>query len=866
MLRWMVSSGLRFGRLAVAAAIGVVGIGVYQLQGAKVDVFPEFGPTSVQVQAEALGLSAQEVEQLITVPLEQDLLNGIPWLAHIRSKSMPGLSAIDLEFEPGTDLYQARQMVQERMTQAKALPNVGTPPVMVQPTSSTSRVALISLTSSTVSPMEMSVQARWQIRPRLMSIPGVANVSIWGQRDRQLQVQVDPDRLRTRHVTLTQLIESTGNALWVSPLSFVEASTPGTGGFVETPSQRLGVQHVQPITTARQLADVAVEGTTPRQLTIGDVATVREDHQPLIGDAGHDGTSGLMLVVERFPGADTAQVTRDVEDAMSAMAPGLPGITVDPTVFRPADYLTTALRNLGLVGVIALVGLLAGLGVVLLSWRTALVAALSITASVVTAAWVLELRGATFTTLTLLGLAAAVALVVDDAVGDVAEIRRRLRLGVSGRSGPGVASRPSVAAVAADVAIARRAPLLLTVVIVLLALLPLLSVGGLVGAFARPALASLALALGASVLVALLVTPALAVLLMGREGPVGAAPAERWAHRTFDRIAPAVIRRPVAVAIAAALLLAGGVAVVAVDGPGDTLPTLRDRNVLVRLRAAPGTALTEMQRVSGSVANELRSIPGVESAGAHAGRAISSDEIVDVNAAEVWLRIGADADYAATLAAVRSAVDGYPGLAGTVQTYAEDRVAAASTARVGGQAGSEDLVVRLSGVDLGVLRASAEEVRTILATVPGVLSPRVEAQASEPTVQIAVDLTAAQRHGLRPGDVRRETSTLVSGLTVGSLYEQQKIFDVVVWGDRPPARAWPACSRSSSTPLPADMSGSARWPVSQSPPRPRTSATTPCPAPSTSTPPSTDANWPRYRPRSPAGCAGWPCRTSTAPR
>ena len=244
----------------------MLGLGLYQLHDAKTDIYPEFGPTTVQVQAEALGLSAQEVEQLITVPLEQDLLNGIPWLAHIRSKSMPGLSAIDLEFEPGTDLYQARQMVQERMTQAKALPNVGTPPVMVQPTSSTSRVAMISLTSPTVSTMEMSVQARWQIRPRLMSIPGVANVSIWGQRDRQLQVQVDPDRLRTQQVTLTQLIESTGNALWVSPLSFVEASTPGTGGFVETPSQRLGVQHIQPITTAEQLADVAVEGASRHQL------------------------------------------------------------------------------------------------------------------------------------------------------------------------------------------------------------------------------------------------------------------------------------------------------------------------------------------------------------------------------------------------------------------------------------------------------------------------------------------------------------------------------------------------------------------------------------------------------------------------
>jgi Cu/Ag efflux pump CusA len=206
MISWLVGVGLKVARLVVAVAIGLLGVGVYQLSHAPVDVYPEFDPPAVQIRAEALGLSAQEVEQLITVPLEQDLLNGIPWLEHISSKSMAGLSAIDLHFEPGTDLQAARQMTQERMTQAKALPNVGTPPIMVQPTSSTSRVAMISMHSESVSLMQMSVLARWQIRPRLMSIPGVANVSVWGLRDRQLQVQVDPARLQSRKVTLTQLI------------------------------------------------------------------------------------------------------------------------------------------------------------------------------------------------------------------------------------------------------------------------------------------------------------------------------------------------------------------------------------------------------------------------------------------------------------------------------------------------------------------------------------------------------------------------------------------------------------------------------------------------------------------------------------
>src|ERR1700739_994562 len=255
---WIIGSGLRFGRLVVALAIGVLLIGIAQLPAAPGDVFPGFLPTSVEVQTEALGLSAAEVEQLITVPLEQDLLNGVPWLDKIHSASMPGLSAIDLTFQPGTDLYAARQQVQERMTQAHALPNVGSPPIMIQPTAASGRVAMIRLSPSSVSPIDMSVLARWKIKPRLMGVPGVANVAIYGQRDRQLQVQVDPKKLRAEHVSLTQVIETAGNALWVSPLTFVEASTPGTGGFFESAGQRVSVQHISPITTPAQLSAVPV--------------------------------------------------------------------------------------------------------------------------------------------------------------------------------------------------------------------------------------------------------------------------------------------------------------------------------------------------------------------------------------------------------------------------------------------------------------------------------------------------------------------------------------------------------------------------------------------------------------------------------
>ncbi|HZM15126.1 MAG TPA: efflux RND transporter permease subunit, partial [Candidatus Krumholzibacteria bacterium] len=280
MIRSILETSLKFRPLVVAIAAVVLGVGIARLNDMPVDVFPEILPVTVNVQTEALGLSAAEVEQLITVPIEADLLAGTPWVDVMRSESVPGLSSIELTFKRGTDPMDARQVVQERLTQAHALPNVSSPPQMLQPLSSTNRVMLIGLSSKTQSLIEMSVQARWTIRPRLMGIPGVANVAIWGQRERQLQVLADPERMRENNVSLIDVIKTAGNSLWYSPLTFLEASVAGTGGFIETPNQRIGVRHVLPITTAQDLAKVPVEGSTKR---LDEVATVVEDHQPLIG-------------------------------------------------------------------------------------------------------------------------------------------------------------------------------------------------------------------------------------------------------------------------------------------------------------------------------------------------------------------------------------------------------------------------------------------------------------------------------------------------------------------------------------------------------------------------------------------------------
>jgi Cu/Ag efflux pump CusA len=509
-MRWIIASSLRFRILIVLAAAATLAAGIVQLPRMPADVLPDFTPPHVQIQTEALGLSSAEVEQMVTVPLEQDLLNGVPWLDQIRSESVPGLSSIDLIFERGTDVLRARQVVQERITQARALPNVSQPPVMIQPTSSSSRVMMVGLSSDKLSLIEMSVLARWRVRPRLMGVPGVANVAIWGQRERQLQVQVDPARLRANGVSLTQVISTTGNALWESPLSFLEASSPGTGGFIDTANQRLGVQHVSPIKTAGDLAQVTVEDTEGRTLRLADVSEVVEDHQPLIGDAAINGGPGLILVIERLPGTSPAQVTRDIDAALDDMRPGLPSIVVDGTLYRSTSFIDTAIGNVGLALLIGLLLLALVLGALLLSWRTALTALVATVLSIVVAVFVLYLRGAPMNAMVLAGLVAALGVVIDDAVTGVADIRRRL-----GERAP-AAPAASVGDAIREAILATRGPLLYATLVLLLAAAPFVFLTGLAGTLARPVVLSYGAAVLASLLVALTVTPALALVLLRR--------------------------------------------------------------------------------------------------------------------------------------------------------------------------------------------------------------------------------------------------------------------------------------------------------------------------------------------------------------
>ena len=766
MMRWIVGTSLQFRFLVVGLAAMLMVFGVTRLRDMPVDVFPEFSPPSAEIQTEAIGLSASEVESLVTLNTEE-LLAGVPWLKTMRSQSVTGMSSVQLVFEPGTNLMRARQLVQERLILSYLLPNVSQRPVMLNPVSATSRTMMIGVSSKKLSMIELSVLARWTIKPRLMGVPGVANVAIWGHRERQLQVQFDPEQLQKLKVTQEQIIKTAGDALYVSPLTFLNASFPGTGGWIDTPNQRLGVQHVLPISSPEDLARVPVDGASVR---LGDVAKVVEGHPLVIGDAFHNGGAGLLLLVEKFPGANTLEITRGVDRALEALRLGLPGVDVDSRIFRAATFIEMAFENLGIALLLGGVLVVLVLGAFMASWRTALISLIAIPLSLLAAAVVLSLRGATLNTMVLAGFVIAVGVIVDDAIIAVEHIGLRLRQ----RRSEG--SDQATASIIWDASLEVSRPVLYATLIVLLAVAPAFFMEGLSGAFFTPLAVSYALAVIASTVVALTVTPALGLILLGA-APIKdrAAPLARWLQHGYDRLLARTIHAPRTAAVTAVVLMAVGLAVWPVLGQS-FLPAFKERQLMIDWVGAPGTSHPAMSRVMNQAARELRAVPGVTNISAHLGRAVTGDQIVGINASQLWVSVDPQADYKATMTAVQRVVDGYPGLSKNVQTYLREKVREVLT-------GTDDaIVVRLYGPERATLNRTAQDVRDALTNVKGISDLRVEGQAEEAQIEIKVDIAAAERHGLKPGDIRRQVATIFAGLQVGTLFEQQKVFEVVVWG------------------------------------------------------------------------------------
>lgn len=759
MMTWLVSTSLRL-RVVVVALMGVVLIvGVRVIRRTPLDVFPEFAPPYVEVQTEVPGLSTAEVEALVTVPIE-NALNGTPWVQTSRSKSVMGLSSVVLFFQEGTDLQAARQMVQERLTLAAgSLPSVAKSPVMLSPLSSTSRALKIGISSDKLSQMEMTTLARWTIRPRLMSIAGVANVAIWGQRDRQLQVLVNPDRLRAHNVTLGQVQQAAGDAVELAG-----------GGFLDTPNQRLAVSHVSPIATSNDLAQVVVAYRNGAALRLGDVADVVEGFPAPIGDAIINDGPGLLLIVEKQPWANTLEVTRNVEAALEALRPGLKDLQIDSTIFRPAGFIEKSIENLNRALLWGCVLVVIVLVFFLYDWRTALISALAIPCSLVIAALVLHYRGGTINTMVLAGLVIALGEVVDDAIIDVENIMRRLRLNR-------VAGNPQSAfPVVLNASVEVRSAVYYGSLIVALVLLPVFFLPGLSGKFFRPLALSYILAIMASLLVALTLTPALCLLILPRSvSRRTESPLVAWLKRGYRAILPSLIRHPGLAIFFLVCLLGASVAAVPFLGE-EFLPRFKEYDFLMHFVEKPGTSVEAMDRITIRASKELRSIPGVKNFGSHIGRAEVADEVVGTNFTELWISVDPKVDYDATVARIKEAVEGYPGLYRDVLTYLRERIKEVLTGT------SATVVLRLYGPDLEVLQQKAKEIAEAIGGIAGIIDLHVQPLTMIPQVEVRFRPEAAAQFGLASADIRRAATTLIKGTKVGEIYQGQKIFDVMVWG------------------------------------------------------------------------------------
>jgi CzcA family heavy metal efflux pump len=768
-MRWIVGRSLRYRWLAVFGAAVLLVFGFLQTRGAETDVFPEFAPPIIEVQTLATGNSSTEVEELITIPIE-DALNGIEGLEEMRSYSVEQVSSIKMYFKRGTDRNQARQLVQERLAGVTSqLPQWASPPFMMPALSSTSRILKIGLTSDELSPLDMSAIAYWKIRQRLTRVPGVAQVLIYGERLKQRHVQVNPRKLAENGVTLNQVMETTSNAVDAGVLAFEEAFTVGQGGFVESNGRRMNVRSVQPIFDAKDLAKVPLERVNGRPMRLGDIAHVVEDTMPLWGDAGIGGRDGLMLIVQKIPGANTLEVTKGVEEAMNEMKPGLPGIKVHDGLFRPATFIDMALENLlmaMLLGVVLVVLILAAF---LFEWRTAFISLLAIPLSLMSALVVLEMTGTVINVMILAGLVVAIGVVVDDAIIDVENIVRRLRQArAEGRE-------VSTFKVVLDASVEVRSTIIYATLIDVAAIIPVFFLSGLSGAFFQPLVLAYGLAVLASMLVAATVTPALCLLMVSRGHRQKESPLARLLKRGYGAVLSLVLRRPQPAIVMATVAIGAGVLVYPTLGQS-LLPNFKENDLITYWATKPGTSLSETMRMANRGCKDyLDRIPAVKNCSSHAGQALLGDEIHGVNFDEQWVSLNTDYNYDETVGQIRGVIDSYPGLYRTVQTYLRERVKEVLSGA------NESIVVRVFGPDINVLQKKAEEIVQKMAEVEGTVDPQVEQIEQIPQIEVQVDINAARKYGITPGHVRRQSSALIASEEVSDIFVGGKAYDVHVW-------------------------------------------------------------------------------------
>ncbi len=757
MLAAIVRGSLASPRIVTALSLLIALLGVAALLGARLDVFPDFAPPHVLVQAEAPGLDATQVESLVTRPLES-LLAGAENVAAVRSTSSQGLSAIQVVFGRDSDPYRQRQVITERLAHASTLLPAGVGAPELSPLSSSMEYLLhFGFTSERLSPIELRDLVRWTVKPQILAVPGVAQAQIFGGDSRERQLWVDPLKLEAAGATLADVIEAARRATEISG-----------GGYFETATQRVVLQPLPAADSLAALREALLgeHGDTP--LRIGDVAEVRDGAAPRFGDAIIGGEPGVLVETSTQYGANTLDVTRELERRLDALVPELAkrGVRYHAALLRPASFIESAiakLRNSLLIGALLVVVLLL---VTLRDWRAALISFGAIPVSLLAAVWLLGIGGLSLNTMSLGGLVVALGVVVDDAVIDVENITRRRRA-----AGDGVDLRRLLLEASLEV----RRPVFYATAAVAVAFLPIVMLSGLQGAFFRPLSTAFLLAVALSLLVAMSATPALCALLMSghspRPEPDWLTRAKRWQRALITRLA----RHPRWVL--AAILLSGalGLALLPLLG-ARLLPDFRENYLIAHASLRPGIALAETSRVGSRIAARLAAIPGVTSVAEQIGRAENGQDPDAPNKSEFEIQLDPQRGISTPELErqVRAVFDEFPNQLVEIYSVLAERIGETLSGEVA------PFFVSVFGPDLDADDQVAGEIAALLREWPQSGTVRLEVPPRQPELEVRLLPARLSLYGLQAADVFGALNAAYHGAEAAELNQSDRSVPVVV--------------------------------------------------------------------------------------
>ena len=759
MLRQIVHFSLRFRGVIVMIASVLVLYGLYVARQTKLGVFPEFAPPQIVVQTEAPGLSAEEVEALVTRLVENGL-NGTPDLINLYSRSIPGLSVVTAVFQDNADIYQARQVVGERLTDiATQLPQGVAAPRMGPLIASTGLILVMGLTSDQRTPMELRTFAARALRVRLLGVPGVARVDVFGGEVREIQVQVRSDRLQAFGLSIDAVLEAARRSTGVRG-----------AGFIENENQRITLRGEGQSLSAQEIGEVVLAYQDGASILLKDVALVVDGAKPKTGDGQVMGKRGIVMLVHGQYGANTLEVTDRVEREIEQLRPlfAAEHITLQPQLFRPANFIEASIRNVNQSLLIGGALVIAVLYCFLANFRSAFIVVTTIPFSLLATVIVLDWFGTSINTLTLAGFAISIGIVVDDAIIGLENVLRRLR---ENRSRP---SPQPIPRIMLDATLEVRTPVVYATFIVAAVFWPVLMMTGVNGRLFEPLAIAFILSTLASLIAALTLVPALTYILLATsqvDEPVYIG----WLKRRHRRCLEAMARYPTLVMAMTAGLCLLALAALPFLG-GEFLPEFKEGHYVIRMLAAPGTSLEASLKVGTAVTQELLKNPHIRSVSQQVGRAEQGEDTEGPEFSEFHVELNAMSgdEEEQTKREIHKTLASYPGVVSATTPYLQERIEEI----IAGARG--EVVVNIFGDDLELIDRKAREIRELMKQIRGASDVVADAQSSAPEVTITLRRDRLRQFGFQPMDVLDTMQTAFEGTLAAQAYDNNQVIDVTV--------------------------------------------------------------------------------------